>query len=437
MADRYFRSVDGLNTDSGATWDLAKASVHGTTNAAGDRLFLSQSHSEANTAAATVATAGTLAAPTYMAAVSDAAEPPVAYASGRAAVRTVGAFGITITGNCFIEKVEFAPGETSGSAANLTMGANDIRQVYRGCLFRLASVAAATNIVVGAGSSAVETSISWDQCDYSTANAAHRINVTQARFRWKGGTLINGGAVPTALMSAASDQCDILIEGLDLSAGSTSMVLFNPSGAAGKAVARGLKLPDGWTGTPGVPATPSCRNELWDSWAGSSYIRVWVSEYAGRVRDDESRLISASGYSLLMASTANCRPIVNTLEGVELAAKLTSSGAPVTASVEILHDGAAALTDADIWLEVSYMGASGQVIVDDHVPIQFGVATAQGVSSATWTGATGTGPNGSAVWHTRKLSVTFTPSAAGIITGRVFLAKASTSVYVNPVLELS
>jgi hypothetical protein len=52
-------------------------------------------------------------------------------------------------------------------------------------------------------------------------------------------------------------------------------------------------------------------------------------------------------------------------------------------------------------------------------------------SSETWTTTGMTNPN------TRKLSVTVTPGKAGPVTAKVYLAKASTTVYVDPLITIS
>lgn len=111
-----------------------------------------------------------------------------------------------------------------------------------------------------------------------------------------------------------------------------------------------------------------------------------------------------------------------------------TTGSSVTATVEILHDSATNLTDAEVWVEVMYLGTSGVPLgewISDRKADVLASAADQTTSGATWTTTGMSNPN------KQKLSVTFTPQEKGFVHARVCIAKASKTLYVCPKLELS
>ena len=78
MANKYVRSTDGLNTDTGATWALAKANLKdmAAASAAGDVIYISQAHAETNAAATTITMPLTVVNPCVVIGANDSSEPP-------------------------------------------------------------------------------------------------------------------------------------------------------------------------------------------------------------------------------------------------------------------------------------------------------------------------------------------------------------------------
>ena len=133
-----------------------------------------------------------------------------------------------------------------------------------------------------------------------------------------------------------------------------------------------------------------------------------------------------------MAADASARLGSDRANWASRAASLT--GSPITVTVEILRDSATALTDAEIWLEVSYLSASGTplgAVARNIAADVFTTPANQASSSETWTTTGMSNPN------TQALAVTFTPQMAGFLMARVMLAKASTTVYVDPKLTVT
>lgn len=111
-----------------------------------------------------------------------------------------------------------------------------------------------------------------------------------------------------------------------------------------------------------------------------------------------------------------------------------TTGSSVTATVEILRDSATNLTDAEVWLEVMYLGTSGYPLgtwISDCKADFLASEADQTTSSETWTTTGMSNPN------EQKLSVSFTPQEKGFVHARVCVAKASATLYVCPKVTLS
>jgi hypothetical protein len=141
-----------------------------------------------------------------------------------------------------------------------------------------------------------------------------------------------------------------------------------------------------------------------------------------------------------MATSASALFPSAPLESPEMVKWNTATGSSKTVTVEIVHDGAAAFDNDEVWLEVQYLSASGTplgAIVTDRMTNVLSTPAAQATSTATWTGDTGTGPNGSATWNTLKLECTFTPEKAGYIHAKVVMAVPSKTVFVDPLMTVA
>lgn len=444
MANIYVRSTDGSDADSGSTWALAKATITGAAaiDAAGDTIYVSQSHAESTAAAITFALAGTLTSPTKLLCGNDGAEPPTAVAA-TGSVTTTGASNITITGVAYIEGLVFSAGSGSASIYGIVQASADGNyQSYKNCQFIVVGTHTNGSVTVGSGSSAVESSVRWDNCDVKFAAAGQSIKPTQCRFHWQGGSLLSGGTSPTNLIAVQADQLDILVENVDLSNASAGINLFSPGTAgAGKAVIRNCKLPASWSGSLGSPTAFNTRLEMHNCDATDTNYRLWVEDYAGSIKS-ETTVVCTGGasdgttpFSFKMATSSAAEYPAVLLESIELPAIWNdTTGSSKTVTVEFVHDSVTNLTDAEIWLEVSYLGTAGVplgTIINDAKADVLATAADQADSSAAWTTTGLTNPN------TQKLSVTFTPEEKGYLQAKVIMAKASYTAYIDPRLTVS
>lgn len=446
MANIYVRSTDGVNTDDGSTWALAKLDLAGAAaiDAAGDTISVSQSHAESTATSIVIALAGTATSPTKIICCDDSADPPTAVSTA-ASVTTTGNASITITGAAYVYGLPFSCG-SSGQAPTINLNsAVSLPQRYEECQFKLASVHTSQRINVGLSANANGSAQNWINCDVKFAQAGQTIIPHCVKWHWRGGSLLAGGTSPTSLLALTTTSLgrssDVLIDGVDFSAAAAGINLVGTMDAGSHIIFRNITLPASWSGALLLTAVPGNRVELHNGDSADTNYRLWIADYAGSIKS-ETTLVKTGGasdgvvpFSLKMTTSANASYPTVPLESCELPALWNDVvGSPVTVTVDVLHDSATNLTDADIWLEVQYLGTSGfplSSFITDAKADVLATAADQTASTATWTTTGMANPN------KQKLSVTFTPQEAGFLQSKVVLAKASTTAYVDAKQQVS
>jgi hypothetical protein len=169
--------------------------------------------------------------------------------------------------------------------------------------------------------------------------------------------------------------------------------------------------------------------------SGATNYRLWIETFAGSIKS-ETTLVKTGGasdgttaLSWKLTTTANANEYVAPLITDDMAIWIDNTGSTKTISVDILHDSATALTDAEVWLEIDYLGSSAQPLgtpASDKRATVLTTAANQASSSASWVTTGLANPN------MQKLEVTFTPNMKGFVYARVCLAKPSYTIYVDP-----
>jgi hypothetical protein len=442
MANIYVRHTDGNNADSGATWALAKFDLTGAAaiDAAGDFIYVSDAHAESTASALIFALAGTAASPTRVFCADDTAEPPTASAT-TGSITTTNNSGITFTGIAFIVSgLTFNCGSGAVSPnLDAASGSSGGTSWFGDCSFVMVATGSSARIrgVVGTGSTT-----KWERCHVKFAAAGQGISLANSgSFKWSGGSLLSGGTSPTNLFVAfGANLASVLVEDVDLSNLSTTANLVNGGGSyAAHVVFRRCKLPSGWTGTLATGVTVGERYEMHACDDGDTNYRLWVIEYSGNIYSET--VIVRSGGASDGTTPLSWRMATNTvpeypllvLASPEFAAWNDTTGSAITVTVEVITDGVT-LNDDECWLEVNYLGTSGVPLgatSSDAKADIIAAGAAQTSSSETWTTTGLSSPT------KQKLSVTFTPQEKGYLQAVVKLAKASTTVYVDPYLTVT
>lgn len=452
MANIYVRSTDGLDTDDGSTWALAKATLVGALAIAtsADTIWVSQNHAE---------TAGAGKAHTFpttpglrVLCGNDAAEPPTALAT-TATVTTTGNTAVTFVSGCaYIYGIIFSSGTGASGAADMVIGsgAPNTALVFDTCALKIPSTS--TNApfvigVVGGASSTNERTIEFIDCSFTQDASAlpSLIELKSGRFIFNNITIAGAGATPpTNLFDIDLAQVigTALIKNSDLSGRALTNLVEVGSTVAYNIDFVNCKLPSLTaitTGTFNSPNGSHIRMRNCDN--ADTHIRFSENYWGGVVTQQTSTLIRTGGatqadgttYSMLMAGNANTVNLHHPLTSPDIAIYNTSVGASMTATVEILRDSLTNLKDDEVWLEIDYLGTTGfpkGSIGSDRITNVLTTAADQAASTVTWDTTGMTNPN------KQKLVVTFTPQEAGYVVGRVKL-KANTSIYVDPLITLA
>ena len=439
MADIYVRNTDGSDADNGSTWALAKATLVGADaiDVAGDTVYVSSLHNQTQGATLTLSFAGTYASPTKVLSVDDA----TGTITPGAEVSTTNNFAIVMNGSVYCHGMTFIAGIGSSSGTPLTIGSTASKSVFENCNIKVAAT--------GSGQIYHGNAASTIVCILELINSNISLNATTSRFNLNGQLLWRGGAYvpltnqPTALFTLNQRSYGpSLVEGVDLSAlPSTVNIVGNGAGMC-QLLLRNCKLPASWSGSlVGVAiTTPGFRVEMHNCDSIDTNYRLWIEDYAGSIKSETTLVRTGgasdgtTGYSFKMTTTASANSVVAPLVSPEIAIWNDTVGSSKTVTVEILHDSATNLTDGEIWLEVQYLGTSGfplGLFESDAKADILATAADQATSSETWTTTGMTNPN------KQKLSVTFTPQEKGYLQAKVYLAKASKTVYVDPKLTVA
>jgi hypothetical protein len=459
MANIYVRSSDGNNAEDGTTWALAKETLTGAAaiDAAGDNIYVSDDHAEnSSSAAISLAFAGTLTAPVKLLSVNDTSdpEPPTALAAG-ATVSTTGNYSIGINGSVYAYGLTFitsSAGGNNGSASiNLSPNGNTIQR-FENCTFKILSTSTAPYFNLHGANLAVCSDVKLINCSFRTGRAdnqriiAYGINVhiQGGTFQQESGSY--SGTVFQPFGATGEGLSKFLVENFDISGCASTVSLFYPPGAGGNAGAiatiRNSKLPSGWSGSlvSGTWAQAvGMRCEMYNCDSGDTNYRLWIQEYAGSILS-ETTIVRTGGASdgttpiaWKMITTSDAKFEGARLASPEIVQWNETTGSSITATVEVITDGVT-LTDQEAWIEVDYLGTSGVPLGSVASDIETDILTAaenQTTSSETWTTTGLSSP------VKQKLSVTFTPQEKGYLQATVVLAKASTTMYVCPKMDVT
>lgn len=435
MTQLYLRSTGGSDADDGLSWANAKATMAGaiTAAAAGDRIAVRNDHSQS--VSGTWAFPGTNAAPNIVTGVSDSGEPPTTLATG-AVLGTPTNGALTITGSVIMSHLKISVG-TGANNAILTMANSNAAdyQVYETCTFGDGATGNGTGIAVGREGNATGNRLVWRDCTVHLTASAQYITVRQLDWEWNGGTV--AGSTPTTLMeinSGIGRGATIQIRNVDFSPYGSTFNICSGMPGGNSLLMEKCKFPASWSGNL-INGTPSLggRAVLLDCQiSGGSKIRYRLMERTGTINDDTSiyrdggSQDEGTAISFKMATTSNAAYPTAILQSPPIIVDNQTTGSAVTLYAEIVHDSATALTDADVWAVADYLGTASSDLGSSVTTRCALLASASSVasSSETWTGTGGmSNPN------KQRIAVTFTPQVAGDVMVRVYLAKASKTLY--------
>jgi hypothetical protein len=440
MAIYYVYSGAG-GSNNGSSWANAFTTLTAAfvAEAAGDTLYVAHDHAESTAGAVTLTSSGNLTTPTKIVCVNRAGSVPPVSADRRATaqVTTTGANGITLNGCAHYDGVIFSAGTGAIGASLLVVQTQSTSHRFDNCSLRLGtSAASAATLTLGAAGVGGDY-VELNNTTVSFGHANQSITV-YARLKWRNTLSAILGAIPGNLLTTGTSRGgSIECIGVDFSALGSGKVILLASGTSQASTATFVdcKL-DAAVTKAGQPLTHGGLDvDFIRSGASGVNYTVQRSRNSGTLTE-ETTIVRTGGAS--DGTTTIAWKIVTTtdsnyslpFECPPIAIWNDITGSSVTATVEGIWGGGAVPNDDDIWLEVEYLGDASSPqgsFVNDGKADLLATAAGQASSSQTWGGST----------TKFKLGVAFTPQQKGWLYGRIKIGKASTTVYVDPLVTLT
>jgi len=438
----YLSSVDGSDADDGSTWALAKATLAASLTAAGagGTVYVDNAHAETQATGITLTSPGTAASIVRVVCVDRTGnpEPPTT----RATTGTVSCTGanndISLNGTMYVYGLTFN-WIRNGLVNNDTTNA---AQVYEACGFNCGTGALSSALLLLNNSATRAKQVTLRNCTQTFNHVSQGVRVAD-RAVLEGGSIALTGTVPTTLWSNVSNTVggDVLAQGVNCSAFGSGKNLINLAGETELTFSLvDCKLGASVAITTGsIPGQAAIQVAVINCDSADTNYRFHRQNYQA-TETQETVIVKTGGasdgttpFSRKVVSTANAS-LLFPYQAMWLERWNETTGSSVTVTVGTVTDNVT-LTDAEAWLEVEYLGTAGfplGVFTSDRVsdPI-FGTPANQATDTDAWT-TTGLGTP-----VKQKLSVTFTPQEKGIIRARVVVAKASTTVYYDPLLQVA
>ena len=429
----------------GAPFARLSRAFTATWGAAGDTFWVSHSSLESYAGNATYTSPGTAALPCYVLCVNDATAPPTA-------LDTTATFGTTTTnqliliGFMYMYGFTFQAGSASSESFLHLVGTNTSKNhlILDTCELYLRGAASTSYMRLGnvaSSSSAAGAIVELVNTNIRLTNAGQFLYCqTGGTFEWRGGSLL--GTAPTNLLknTGGFSLGVIRISGVDLSIIGSAKYLFSTQTQCPIEVYfSNCKLGASVGVLNAALSMDGERIYLDNCDSGDTNYRMEHYKYQGSIVVDTATYKTGgasdgtTSISHKMVSLATGPVLTSPLRGVPITAWNETVGSAITVTVDILHDSATNLTDADVWLEVEYLGTSGvpySLFINDRMTDIMATPADQTASASAWTEALAND-------NKQKLVCTFTPQEKGLIRAVVCLAKANYTVYVDPLLVIT
>lgn len=440
MAIFYLRSTDGSDVSDGSTWALAKATLVGafTAMSAGDTLYVSQVHAEAQALNMSLTSPGTKAAPCFVICANDAAEPPTAVAT-TATIDTTGNQNIDFTaGHTYFYGISFRTSTTVGANSSADIAIRDTADasfVFEDCALRIKSTSSSADVICSGG--AQEGLIEFINTDVEFGNPGQELLVGYNIFMWRGGTLTGNQSNVFRKSGTACGRFHVV--GVDLSVCTNNLMIVDASDYASDLIFQNCKLGATVTLVTGLTEGPgSSTAELINCDSGDTNYRHDFSSFMGDMTT-ETVVVRTGGASdgttpiSWQIDTAATPEWHTPFKTPWVAGWINETGAK-TLTAQIIHDSVTNLQDDEVWLEVEYLGTAGfpmSLRASDKAADILATAADQSLVGAPWTTTGLTNPN------TQDCSVAITVNEIGPFRARLCVNKASYTTYFCPKVEVS
>ena len=335
-----------------------------------------------------------------------------------------------MAGSAHYDGIIFTAGNSTGTA-NISLTTSQMLYRFDNCSLRLGGSGASSKLAFDNSGDTIELN------NTTMSFGAVGQNVTVAcRLRWSNTPSALLGTIPTQLFGhVAFGGGDIECIGVDFSGAGSGKTIVN---AAGSSITATYKFVDcklnASVTKASAPIDSAVTVEFIRCGSAGNYT-VYRGRYSGALTE-ETTIVRTGGatdgttpISWKVITTANSF-YSQPFECPPIAIWNDTTGSAVTATVEGIWGGGAVPLDSEIWVDVEYLGDASSPqgsFVNDGAADLLTAGANQTSSSATWGGST----------TKFKLNVTFTAQQRGWIYCRVKVAKASTTMYIDPLCVLS
>lgn len=403
--------------------------------AAGDRVFISSDHAE------TVASGSCGAGNTitvgfgllqFICVNRGGSTPPVAAdVTTGAAISASTTLFLAARVNVYYQGLSFAI--LGAGAVPIQFGAPSAavekRSYFKNCAFLLSSSSSSNLVSLG-------QVVVLDSSTIQFGNTGQDVQFTNSELVCIGSSVI-GGTLPTALFVGVAGTTILnmaTLRGTDLSL-VTGTLVQNQGAIANRYLFDSCRIASGVTRYAASTSTADIV-ELINCFDGTNIINESY-QAAGSVVTERTITLSGGAtddvgvFSHKLVSGTNIDKLANPLAGFWMDVENTAIGSSKTATVEIISS--LTLNNDDVWLLLEYQGTTGSSVAS-FASTQPATAL---TTNAAVTASTATWNSSPATPVKQKLVVTFTPLLAGRVRGQVRLGRASTTVYVNPLITIA
>lgn len=431
MAVKYLKSGAAGAAD-GSTWADAYttlvAALAGV--AAGDTIYVSDNHAESTAAAATFTSPGTAASPCLIICSDDATEPPTARATTGTIATTGTNAHMNFAGFAYVYGLSFSAG-TSGFTNMPFVSAAPWEWIFEDSFLQLNSSGGALQVGLSSNQTEDEQRLVLINTPLLCGGTGNNI-LCRTRMEWRNTPSAIQTTAPTTLFSSTIIPAQFLGVGLDLSLMGSGKNIVDVSGnAPARFLFDGCKLGASVSRTTGsIPSAGGAEVEFNNCDSGATNYKKYRQTYQGTFQD-EIVIVRTGGatngttpFSRKLTSTANVKffsPLVSEFQF------WNETLSAITITVPILTDNVT-LTDKEVWLEA-------QCLTDGSYPIS--AQSSDRIADPVFGTPANQTTDGTSAWTTtglgtpvlQQVAITVTPAMKGLITLRVCLAKASTTLY--------
>lgn len=452
MAGPWYVDSAAAGTADGLSWVNActtMANVLAKAVAAGDTIFVRNTHSESSAATTTWTFPGTIAAPNIVLCATNAAQPPLAAnlipasgttppAGGTAATITItgAAHNLVVNGSVYFRGLIFNMGDSTNTNAIQFSASASTSQKCSLCSLNITGTGTGHIVIINLTNGAGVVDLNNCSVSFTGTGQGFRLS-GQGYFRWRGGgSVLNAGsAIPTPLFIGSTTGAGggvAIIEDVDLSLAGTGKTLVDQSSGGWYTRFSNCKLGASVTISANAVLPLSDRVDLIISDSTNTNYRSERYDYCGTQKTSTTVYNNATDgttpISWQVVTTANSQ-LQWPFECVTIS-RWVAAGT-YAATVVQCTSATASLTNADIWVEAEYLGSASfpQASVASS-----GVATPLTAGSALAAGTWATGSLG----NNYQLALpSFTVAMAGYVRFCVRVAKPSLTINIDPAVTVA